>query len=784
MPAFARLRRGFPWTAPVIGRRARGHGWALVLALCGLALPAQAAPPPRSAYRIPAQPLDEALLAFSRQSGLQLAAVGELRRTRRSVPVSGVMTAEAALRRLLEGSGYAYAIEDGMVTVAAPVAASPVRAQALPVQAEDPAVTFAPLVVSARKRDERWVDVPFGLSVVSGQRIAALGLGNVADTLRLAPGVATVDAGAAFTQVQIRGVSSSLGGNDNGYYLDDIPFTGVTVPWHPDTRAFDLEQVEVLKGPQGTLFGEGSMGGTVRILTRPPDLERLAGTAQVGVSSTRGGGTGSQGRVMANLPLSAGRLALRVVATEETLPGWIDMDDGPRDINEQRIGTRRLRVRWAASDQWMTDLVHMRSLTRAPGGGYAASDRLRSDAWQSTRSHWRADSLSSNVELPASRLTLAASRAELGYDMAGMVTPVSRLDARLRIRVDSLELRWASSGNGPLEWILGYARRDATRRDDLRVDRQDARSRQSNRADAVFGEATLSPGDGRWSVTAGLRQFVDAVDGHADAGDEDVRLRATFRRLNPRVGIARHLSSRRLAYASLSTGFRSGQLQPADSMLAARQAGVDLPDTLRPDWLASGEIGLKQVMADGRRAMQAALFRSRWHDLPVRVPIDGTYNGLANSRGALLQGAELGMSYQPRDNLLMELGATLVDARYLDDVPGTPLRRGSRVYNVPRASLSGSATYSRALRHGRSFETALQASVHSRRETGLVQGDRGDAIGLVGLRLGLQFATAGSAHLRVDNLFDERGAVDARSQYGQATRLHPRSVGVEWQLHF
>ncbi|MGN6224210.1 TonB-dependent receptor plug domain-containing protein, partial [Pseudoxanthomonas sp.] len=122
------------------------------------------------------------------------------------------------------------------------------------------AVDLGAVTVTARKRDERQIDVPIAMTAVTGEQIDAMGISKVAEIIAMTPGAGSVDNGGGFTQVQIRGVSSSLGGNDNGYYLDDIPFTGVTVPWYPEVRSWDIDRVEILKGPQGTLFGEGSMG--------------------------------------------------------------------------------------------------------------------------------------------------------------------------------------------------------------------------------------------------------------------------------------------------------------------------------------------------------------------------------------------------------------------------------------------------------------------------------------------------------------------------------------------
>src|SRR5690606_3623918 len=165
------------------------------------------------------------------------------------------------------------------------------------------ATTLGAVTVTARKRDERQLDVPIAMAAVTGEDIRERGLLNVTDVLNITPGAASIDGGGSFTQVQIRGVSSSLGGNDNGYYIADTPFTGVTVPWYPDTRSFDIDRVEVLKGPQGTLFGEGSMGGTVRVITNKPQFNEFRAGLEIDASTVDKGGDGHGAKAYVNVPL-------------------------------------------------------------------------------------------------------------------------------------------------------------------------------------------------------------------------------------------------------------------------------------------------------------------------------------------------------------------------------------------------------------------------------------------------------------------------------------------------
>jgi len=741
----------------------------------------------RKDFHIPPQPLDEALLAFSQQAGVELAAVGDFSQAGRSAAVDGIMTPQAALERLLGGSTFEYAIQpNGMVTVSAlrarntPSPTAQMRVERAATTTPIVTQNVAAIVVTARKRDERLIDVPMSVSAVSGDRIELLGLASAAEVAKLTPAVSSVDIGGGFTQLQIRGVSSSIGGNDNGYYLDDVAFSGVTVPWHPDTRSFDLERVEILKGPQGTLFGEGSLGGTIRILTRAPELDQFRARAELGFASTESGGTGNSAKLMANLPLVTDHLALRVVATEETLPGWLDdADSGRRNDNRQEIATRRARLRWSPDDRWLTDVSYIRSTTDAMGGGYSAADDGLVDAALGNNSQWRSTSFTSSYLSGNSRFSYIYSDSSLGYQIDGRLNPASPTTGSIAIDVSTQELRWSYSLGDRLDWVAGYAHRRAARTDHLVVSGATSMASQSNRADTLYGEGTLRSRDGQWSITAGLRYFLDRVEG-VSAGDDIVSTASDrFESLNPRLVIARQASAHRLWYATASTGFRSGQLQPITSLVAAQAVGAELPMSIKPDSISSYELGFKQQLAEQRVLLQGAVFQSRWRDLPVRVPLDDDFNGIANSRGARIRGVEAGIRYNAPSSLSLEFNAGLVDARYLADVPGTPLRKGSTVYNVPKVTASAAASYAWLVQGDLTAVASTTAFYTSARSTSLVVGRSGDAILSLGARVGLESPRGWAGYLYVDNLGNEDGAVDGRTAFEVATRLRPRTYGLE-----
>lgn len=739
----------------------------------------------RSRFAIKAQSLEDALIAFSEQSGVQLAAEGDLRHAPRSQAVHGYLSNEQALRVLLAPSGLQYVFQaNGAVTISANVV-PPEPPTRLPVDRAVP-TQLAGLQVTARRRVERSIDAPLAVTALGGQQLDTMGFENVAQAIDSVPGASTVDIGGGFTQVQIRGVSSSLGGNDNGYYLDEIPFTGVTVPWHPDARVFDLDRVEVLRGPQGTLFGEGSMGGTVRILTRKPELDRFTAVAQGGWSSASGGGEGRSAKAMVNLPLQQDRLALRAVMTDESLPGWVDSVAGDRrDINHQQVRTQRVRLRFVPTHRWRLDAAHWAYHSDAPGGGYAANDAMLVDYYYGRAVDWRSTNLVSTFETDGTVLTYTYADADLVQRQKGEILPATAYDSRIDIGVRTHELRWSSQRQGPLAWTLGAYSRKAQRFDISAIgEAPPSHARQKNKGGALFGDLTVQLPNPSWNLNLGLRYFEDQVTGVSLATDTQTGLDERFHSWNPRVGLSWKPTGDTTLYASIANGFRSGQLQPVTSYVLAQAAGIDLDTRIAPDRITTAELGAKTLVDQGRLLLEAAVFASRWRDVPVRVPVTDVFNGLVNSDGARIRGAELGLSYQPLDSLTLQLESAWIDASYTADVTGTAITRGTPVYNTPRLTWSASGEYRRQLAAGWTGMARAGVRHHSARQVSLTQGTPGDSILAADLRLGLESDAGWGISVYGDNLTNEQGADDARTTRGIATRLRPRTFGLEFRVRY
>src|SRR5271154_2420401 len=192
-----------------------------------------------------------------------------------------------------------------------------------------PASTLDEIVVTAQKRTSTVQTTPISISAVSGDDLQARGVASLAALAQGTPGVSLKSEGPSQTEIEMRGMTSS-GGNSAtvGFYLDDIPLAGPASAQNGhvviDPDLYDLSRIEILRGPQGTLFGAGSMGGTVRLITNQPNLSQFQASAKSVLSGTDGGGFNHTDNLMVNLPLIEDTLALRVVGTENYTSGWID----------------------------------------------------------------------------------------------------------------------------------------------------------------------------------------------------------------------------------------------------------------------------------------------------------------------------------------------------------------------------------------------------------------------------------------------------------------------------
>ena len=195
------------------------------------------------------------------------------------------------------------------------------------------------LVVTAQRFNSTVQETPISVTAVSGDQLEAAGIHSVEEFAHTVPGLSMRSAGPGQTEYEARGLASSGGSSPTvGFYLDDVPLSppansqiGKVVI---DPNLYDVDRIELLRGPQGTLYGSGSMGGTVRVITNQPKLNMFEGSAQGVLSDTQGGSGNGGGNVMMNLPVGD-TLAVRVVGTDTYRSGWISrtvLNSFPEDV--------------------------------------------------------------------------------------------------------------------------------------------------------------------------------------------------------------------------------------------------------------------------------------------------------------------------------------------------------------------------------------------------------------------------------------------------------------------
>jgi outer membrane receptor protein involved in Fe transport len=308
---------------------------------------AMAAPLPAVAQQVHefnVSPADPAIAigTFGAQAGIQILASADDLKGKRLNSIKGSLSTEAALNVLLAGTGleHRYVSDRAVALVASsaspdqPSAGSaapsaPGGAQAQVQSSADSSDQLREIVITAEKREATVQSTPLSVTAYSGVDLLAQGLSDLSAVGYETPGVSERNSGPGQTEYNIRGVASSAGESATvGFYLDDIPLSapdqsllGKVVV---DPSLYDLNRVEVLRGPQGTLYGSGSMGGTIKLVTNQPDPNHFSASAQTIGSGTQDGGFNYGINGMVNLPLLADTLALRIVGTDTYTDGWID----------------------------------------------------------------------------------------------------------------------------------------------------------------------------------------------------------------------------------------------------------------------------------------------------------------------------------------------------------------------------------------------------------------------------------------------------------------------------
>jgi len=714
---------------------------------------------PDATYRfdIAAQPLSQALNQLALRSDREILFSTALTQGKRSPGLNGTFTAEAALQRLLSGSGLAVRLEGRsflIVPAARPAeTATPEVSPALP----SPPVAIDSVVVTALKRSSLIQQTPISMTVISGEQVSRLGVLDLEKAAPLLPGLKLVST-AFGRRLVLRGVYGA-GEATTGLYYDETPMTGPVGTtadpgvMAPELALVDVDRIELLRGPQGTLYGSGAMGGALRILFKRPDLSDDGASIGASLSSAAHGGQGGGANAALNAVIVPETLAVRLTAYDQRQPGVIDnVRLGLKDVDASRVRGVRLATLWAPGPRFsaLVSATHQAShrddisawndtagpwrtvhAARAPFDGdidlAAATLKWRGDAVDVTAVsswyRWRLTRRSDYSGVLIGERTNAAGCLRMfavACDATQMASYSAYVDsvypailnqpAELTAQIH--EIRASSVGDGPLTWTLGAYR-------EVRGDSIDSQVRH---VDPATGALTEPPAlIGRRDIENHLSQ--SAVFGevsYAIAPETELTFGARrfdyVKRDRGAVQIANVISGTWADYAiDARTHERGWSLKALASRQFApglfgyvqvsqgfRPGGVNvvpgLPEALavyRSDRLNNYELGLKAQSADRRFTANVALYHIAWRDMQYAAQTQNrAFNYVTNVGAARIHGLELEAAAQRVLGWDLAGALTLTDARLTaDQLTNTAIGlglEGDRLPTVPRKTASAS----------------------------------------------------------------------------------------------
>jgi outer membrane receptor protein involved in Fe transport len=812
---------------------------ALILAMgftvSGGAVHASDAATMRVALRIEPQPVRLALKQFSDQSGVQvLLRVDNISVDGVVAPkVNGELTVQAALERLLANSGLKYEfVNDRTVRISSAAEAPRTNVaeegserplDAARAQNESPRVgetsvhrsdedsasaepgssgsQLEEIVVSAQKREERLLDVPISISVLNGRDLDKSQATGATELLSRVPGLFTGQTGqGGGTLVTLRGVGPTAalfnGSTAVAYYLDSVPFGLVKSAIAPDLSAYDLDRIEVLRGPQGTLYGANALNGVVRVLTHDADLDAFALKARASGSGTKGGGENYRGDVAVNVPIIQDKLAVRAVAGYEDFSGWIE-HPGFNNANDYTRSNLRLKINAQPTEEFSLGA----SMWRSREDRDDISEGITPDtnfiaALQPYQTDFNSYGLTLGYQ--ARSFAVSSKSSYIDYDNSGLVflAGVTALDltTALSSQVFSEEINVTSSGEGSWRWSFGGMYRDG--KDGLfqtlpcclpaPIDWTD-----KSESYAVFGELTRRLLDDRLELTGGLRYFEDRVQqvqnisltgNPADVGSD----RNTFHAVTPRALLTFHANQNVMLYTSYSEGFRSGFAQNPLTILA--NPGVP---PVEPDELENYEVGSKGSLLDHRIEYELAGYYIKWKEVQqpgqfryLGNPISGTVNGVSASG----LGFDAAVTVRPVEGLSLTTSLSWNDLTNDEQVTTAGLvviNKGSRIANSPETTIGGAADYAFALGgNGLTARLSVSANYVSKvyaQQSGVGSATQNSSDDLLVARMSfaVDAAKGWTAALFAENLFDEDGAPQVILPGENTLRIRPRTIGLQ-----
>ena len=662
------------------------------------------------------------------------------------------------------------------------------------------------IIVTANKREQNLIDVPISIVAMTGETIENAGIQNISDLSFAVPNLSVWEVGPGFQTITMRGVGNVYGSSSLvGIYQDETPVSVIPIA-QIDLRAVDLARVEVLRGPQGTLYGQGSTSGVVRFITNDPSFDKFEGELGLSVYNTEKGGWSEELTGVFNLPVIDDVLAFRVAASYEDKSGWIDQPAiGAEDINDNELKNVRLKGLWQATEDMTVKATAIHH--RNSGGGQnipnlgSVSDSNFQSAIDSTLFPGFIDdydiyNITVNYDLGFASLISASSYLEIHKSQINLpqsaifsFAPSAPIEMLITKRLDdaevfSQEIR-LSDNNDVLDWTLGvfYQDSEQRRQGDFHFGVITPNAPLSNnfiysKSSAIFSDVSYPITD-RVTIGAGTRYFEDDRENLRTDGS---RAQETFDKISSKGYLSFALTDESNIYASVSEGFRSGGFN--DSF------GGSTAPTYDPETLLSYELGVKAALWERRLYIELATFYSEYTDYQS-LNFDPSLGSrfFLNIGEAEIKGFEWAVQWAAAEQLSLSFSGNITDGE-ITKVDREPSEKnvGDPLDFVPEYSYTFTADFefdwNSSVPGTARLEYARQGkNSTSNRISGLVRDiSHSPSIGFLNLHVDARWESF-TAELFASNLMDEDRLTTA-SSWNTGPQRRPRTVGLKLNYDF
>lgn len=599
--------------------------------------------------------------------------------------------------------------------------------------------TLGTIVVTAEKRSEDIQQVPMSIGVIDASTLENLHATSLSDYAGYIPGFTVIDNGSpGQAQLGVRGISPLSAGSTVATYIDETPL-GTSSNYGAgsnsvlDLLPYDLQSVELLRGPQGTLYGAVALGGVLRYVTKAPDLDQWSFRVGAdGFTVESASDAGWTGRASVNAPIVPGQLALSASVARQDNPGYIDnVHTGEKDQNSNTQQAAHLQMLWKPTDDLSVRFQAIESKNDSDSNSVVALDPVslkptygdfKDDNYVAQPYFKKVDYLNATVNwnLGFADFVSATSYSEqeqhsaldaslvygVLFPLFGLPGPgISVVTYDLKLYKTTQEFRLQSKTDGPVEWLVGGFWTNENSKQNQAASAQFLDSSSIPGLDplavialpstykeyAVFGDLTYKFNQ-TFDVTGGVRyahnkQTFEQINSGALTGTgtasgdsaEDV-LTWSF---TPRM----HLTPDQMVYVRIATGYQPG---------GPNISTPGVPQSVNASHLTNYEVGWKAMFDDNRWMLDVAAYDIEWQDIQVSAAANGLAY-LANGGTAQSNGMEFSTLYSPIAGLRLGLNAAYTNARLTEDIPSLGGVSGDRLPSIPKWAASATADYAWAV---------------------------------------------------------------------------------------